>query len=196
LEGELLQILEAFGGTTLYVSHNRDEVYRLCRKVCVINEGHNENVRTVEALFESPNTLASCLLSGCKNYSRAEKLGVRVLRAIDWGVDLVCGADISDDLRYVGVRAHHVAFYDKADNREENVFACRVLRVIQDVFSTIVNLQPLNAASENERDYSRFSRFSRFSRIRMELSKQEGVFQCGDAVTVKIRPENIMLLKK
>jgi len=74
LEGELLRILEEFGGTTLFVSHNRDEIYRLCRRVCTMNRGRNEEVRTVGELFESPNTLASSLLSGCKNYSRIERL--------------------------------------------------------------------------------------------------------------------------
>ncbi|MDR1622945.1 MAG: ATP-binding cassette domain-containing protein, partial [Synergistaceae bacterium] len=58
LEEELLQILEEFEGTTLYVSHNRDEVFRLCKKVCVMNLGHSEGerpkgVRTVKDLFES-----------------------------------------------------------------------------------------------------------------------------------------------
>ena len=56
LEGELLQILEEFEGPTLYVSHNRDEVYRLCKKVCVMNLGRSDverpkGVRAVKELF-------------------------------------------------------------------------------------------------------------------------------------------------
>ena len=185
LEGELLQILEEFEGPTLYVSHNRDEVYRLCKKVCVMNLGRSEGerpkcVRAVKELFESPNTLASSILSGCKNYSRAEKLGENSVYAVDWGVKLSCGA-VPDDVAYVGVRARHIAL--KPAGEGQNVFPCRVLRVIQDVFSTIVNVQPLGAGG------------GEFSRIRTELPKQEGRFEDG-IVSVEIRPEDVMLLKK
>ncbi|MDR1376421.1 MAG: ATP-binding cassette domain-containing protein [Synergistaceae bacterium] len=188
LEGELLQMLEEFEGPTLYVSHNRDEVYRLCKKVCVMNQGRSEGerpwgVRTVEDMFESPNTLASSILSGCKNYSRAEKIGECRVRAADWGVDLVCGA-VPDDVAYVGVRAHHVVLRpEETGGKGQNVFPCRVLRVIQDVFSTIVNVQPVGAGGGD------------FSRIRTELPKQAGHFEKGDAVSAEIEPEDVMLLK-
>ena len=36
LEQEMSNILNNYKGTTLFVSHNRDEVYRLCDKICVI----------------------------------------------------------------------------------------------------------------------------------------------------------------
>ena len=39
LEQELASTLAAFPGTALFVSHNRDEVYRLCGTVCIMNEG-------------------------------------------------------------------------------------------------------------------------------------------------------------
>jgi molybdate transport system ATP-binding protein len=194
LEGELLQMLEEFEGPTLYVSHNRDEVYRLCKKVCVMNLGRSEGerpegVRPVRDLFESPNTFASSILSGCKNYSRAEKLGERSVRAVDWGVNLTCGA-VLNDVAYVGVRAHHIALHSSTLEREghntpnntPNIFPCRVVRVIQDVFSTIVNVRPVNANGGD------------FSYIRTELPKQEGTFGKDDAVLAEISPENVMLL--
>ena len=39
LEQELLETLKEFGGPTLFVSHSRDEVYRICDRVCVIDQG-------------------------------------------------------------------------------------------------------------------------------------------------------------
>jgi molybdate transport system ATP-binding protein len=223
LEGELLQMLEEFDGPTLYVSHNRDEVYRLCKKVCVMNCGHSEGerpggVRTVKELFESPNTFASSILSGCKNYSRAEKIGERSVYAVDWGVNLACGA-VPEDVAYVGVRAHHITLRPEGISETEsggeesnaltNVFPCRVQRVIQDVFSTIVNIQPAGIQAVNTRsanaDDREFPRVSRFSQIRTELPKQEGNFGNGkfggnfkkdDIVSAAIRAENVMLLKK
>ncbi|MDR1874308.1 MAG: ATP-binding cassette domain-containing protein [Synergistaceae bacterium] len=188
LEGEIMQILDDFRGTALCVSHNRDEVYRLCRKVCTMSQGRNEEVRTIGELFKSPNTLASSLLSGCKNYSRITRLDERRIRAMDWNVDLRCGADIAEDACYVGVRSHCVEpdTTETGGDGGENSFPCRVLRVIDDVFSTIINLCPLNAPSSRD-----------FSRIRMELPKREAeAIRAGDVVRVKIKPHDLMLLKK
>ncbi|MDR3331338.1 MAG: ATP-binding cassette domain-containing protein [Synergistaceae bacterium] len=183
LEGELIRILEEFGGTTLYVSHSRDEVYRLCSNVCVINEGRAEPMRTVEELFESPNTLASSLLSGCKNYSRASAAGGRTVHALDWGVDLSCSTAVAEDIGYIGVRAHYITL--DCDGESENSFQCRVLRVIPDVFSTIVNVSPEGAPSSGD-----------FSRIRVEMQKEEARgISAGDIVRVRMGPEVIMLLK-
>jgi molybdate transport system ATP-binding protein len=154
-----------------------------------------EGVRATEELFASPNTFASAILSGCKNYSRAEKADEHSVYAVDWGVTLVCGA-VPDDVAYAGVRAHHVVLRPEGIAGGEggggrNVFSCRVLRVIQDVFSTIVNVQPLNALGGS----GEFSRFSCFSYIRAELPKQEGTFRKGDVVSAEIGPESVMLLK-
>ncbi|GHS94782.1 ABC transporter [Synergistales bacterium] len=193
LEGELLQILDEFEGTTFYVSHNRDEVYRLCKSVCIMNQGRNESLRAIEDLFESPKTLSSSILSGCKNYSNAKRLSQNTVLATDWRVSLTCASEAHGDFDCIGVRSHNVLLCDEKAAGGDNVFPCRVIRVIQDVFSTIVNLQPLNAENGD----------GDFSRIRAEfpkIPKQEGIFENefenGSVVLVKIRPEDIMLLKK
>ncbi|MCE5201837.1 MAG: ATP-binding cassette domain-containing protein [Synergistaceae bacterium] len=182
LEQELVQLLESFRGTTLYVSHNRDEVYRICGKVCVMNMGHSERVCPVRDLFEAPQTLAAAILSGCKNYSRIERLNENRVRAIDWNVELKCDR-VADDIRYIGVRSHFIV---PCDGRDENVIRCRVLRVTQDVFSSIFILQPENTNPS-----------CNFSHIRIETPKRQSENICaGDNIFVKIPPQDILLLKR
>jgi molybdate transport system ATP-binding protein len=188
LEGELSQMFGEFQGTILYVSHNRDEVYRLCGRVCVIDRGRCERARTVKDLFESPDTLASAVLSGCKNYSRAEPAGKNTVRALDWDVSLECEGTVSEDMEYIGVRAHYmsVSSDESADGCGINSFQCLVLRVTQDVFSTIVNVRPLSARLEHG-----------FSTIRIDLPKDEAEpVREGDVIFVKIKPSDIMLLAR
>jgi molybdate transport system ATP-binding protein len=183
LEEELMDLFAEFGGTTLYVSHNRDEVYRLCSRVCVMRDGANEPIRPVGELFEQPNTLASSLLSGCKNYSRVRRLDDNTIRALDWGVDLRTAGSADDDTRYAGVRAHYVKICDEG---AENAFLCRVTRVIQDVFSAAVNLRPEGVESKHD-----------FTRIRMELSKDEAsAIRSGDRLWIRIAPSDIMPLRE
>lgn len=38
LEQELLEVLRQFSGPALFVSHSRDEIYRICGKACVMDQ--------------------------------------------------------------------------------------------------------------------------------------------------------------
>lgn len=174
-ELELQEVLDGFSGTTLLVTHSREEVHRLCRTVTVLDHGSGEDSMPVRTLFERPETLSACLLSGCKNYSRAERIDDRHVRALDWGVTLRC--DAHPDTRYVAIRAHHIALSDAPG---ENVIACRVLRVVDDVFSTVV------MASTPGGDTGQ-------SRLRMELPK-EAWTDC-EPLYLRLVPEHLMTLK-
>lgn len=185
VERELSEILSKFKGTTLYVSHNRDEVHRLCNKVCVINGGHSEKVSTIDEFFNAPSTLASAFLSGCKNYSRIEKQSNDTFQALDWHANLKSAVSIPDDATYIGVRAHSVLpFYD--GDESQNKVTCRVLEVRNDLFSVAFTLLPLDANPKNE-----------FGLIRMELPSFKGeTVQAGDIMAVKIPEDAIMPLLK
>ena len=157
LELELADTLSRFGRTAVFVSHNRDEVYRLCDSVCVMNQGRSEPRHPVKDLFAAPATLAACLLTGCKNFSRIRRLDGNSIDAIDWGGTFKTAAAAQDQQDWLGVRAHYIK---SAAGPGENNLLCKVDRVIDSVFSTIVILQAPGTGSD-------------FSRIRMELGKDE-----------------------
>ena len=184
VEKELTEILGKYKGTTLYVSHNRDEVYRICRKVCVINEGHSEKVSSVDEFFNAPPTLASALLSGCKNYSKIKKLSNDKVYALDWKTELKCSVHIPDDAGYIGVRAHMILPFNNKDGCV-NKIRCRVLEIRHDLFSVIVTVVPEGADPRKE-----------FSQIRMELpSLEDGPLRPGESTTISIPPKMIMPLR-
>ena len=158
-ELELADILEEFKGTTLLVTHNRDEVQRLCRTVTVLEYGAGQGELTVEELFRAPTTLSACLLSGCKNFSRVEKTGEYTVRALDWGVELTCAAPVSAEITHVGVRAHYLTL---VEDEGENVIPCTVERVVENLFSTVVMFSTPGGNKG-------------FSRLRLELPKEEWV---------------------
>ena len=155
VELELLDLLGSFEGPVLFVTHSRDEVRRLCGQVCVLDRGKSQPVQPVEALFEAPRTLSACLLSGCKNVSRARALPGGRVAALDWGVELEAAAPLPEGLTHVGVRAH---FLRPAEGPGPNRLPCRVLRVVENVFSTVVML----ATPGGDQG---------FARLRMELDK-------------------------
>lgn len=210
LEQELLETLKEFGGPTLFVSHSRDEVYRICDRVCVMDQGASSPVIPVKQLFEAPKSRAAALLSGCKNFARAEvkeaasadKPGRVYVQ--DWGETLAFtgehGPD-TEDVRYVGVRSHYIGLMGakEAAAQPENTFRCRINRVIDDVFSTVIMVRPERADTSEE------SRKNHFNRIRVETTKEvwrdfckkeyEGRENPQEDIWVHINPADVMVLR-
>lgn len=160
LEQEVFKVKKNFHGTILFVSHNRDEVYRLCDRVVAMENGETQEPAGKKDFFTNPQTLSAALLSGCKNVSHAEKTGEYSLFAADWNIPLMSSNPVPDDMQYVALRAHYFHVMESAD--EENTVECDVTNVIEDVFSIIVMVKAKAGNSENSRSY-----------IRYELDKNE-----------------------
>ena len=183
IEMDLTDTLKRFGLPALFVSHSRDEVFRMCERVCVINEGRSEPLMTARQLFLSPDTLSSALLSGCKNFSRAKRLGDRRVLALDWGCELRTDRDVPEDIGYIGVRAHFVR--PSVSEEGANVIPCRVTRITEELFSAAVMLRPVDAKGDGD-----------YSCLRMELGKEEWASLAGrDSLRVRIDEKDILLLK-
>ena len=179
LELELAETLEQFPGTVLWVSHDRGEVFRNCRRVCVLDGGRGQGTLTLRELFHEPVTEAAARLSGCKNYADAIPKGSSVFLP-EWDLTLACGREVPPDIRRVGIRSHHVTM---AQERTPGAFPCTVQRVIQDVFTTIVLLRPENAAPDAPP-------------LRMELNREEWAkVENKQHVWAAVQPRDILLLK-
>ena len=135
IELEMADLLRSYPGGAILVSHNRDEVYRLCDTVCVISDGRSEPKQPVRELFAQPRTVAAALISGCKNLSIARRVGTGLLECADWGVTLRTTLPVPDDVTHVGVRAH---YFEPGPPDAPNAIPVRVDRVIDSTFSTIV----------------------------------------------------------
>lgn len=155
VELELSDLLSSFPGPVIFVTHNRDEVQRLCQQVCVLDHGKSQAVMPVNELFEAPRTLSACLLSGCKNISRARATEDGKVEALDWGVTLDPARPLPEGLSHIGVRAHYIR---PVDGPGPNCLPCQVERVVENMFSTVVMLSTPGGGQG-------------FSRLRIELEK-------------------------
>ena len=95
-----------FSGSCIMVTHDRDEAYRLCPDMMIMDEGRIvAQGRTCE-LFAKPDNFISARVTGCKNLSSAVDVGDGFVDATDWGLRLYIGDGIRQDLAAVGIRAH------------------------------------------------------------------------------------------
>lgn len=179
LELELTETLEDFPGTVLWVSHDRGEVFRSCRRVCVLDHGKSQRTLTLRELFHQPETEAAARLSGCKNYADAVPKGTAVFLP-EWGLTLDCGRPVPETVHRAGIRAHHVMI---VEGPGPNAFPCQVARVIQDVFAAIVLLRPEGSVPGAPL-------------LRMELDREAwAAVSNKDNSWIAIQPSDILLLK-
>lgn len=135
LEQEVRRLLHSFGRSVILVSHDRDEVFRLADKIAVMKDGKLETIGDKRSVFAQPKTRQAAILTGCKNISRVEVLSAHRVRALDWGFELET-QEITDDLRYIGLRMH-----DFSCEQQENALECQVLEVVENPFSYTILLQ-------------------------------------------------------
>ncbi|WP_278244973.1 sulfate/molybdate ABC transporter ATP-binding protein [Ruminiclostridium papyrosolvens] len=182
LEQEIMETLSKFNGTVLFVSHNRNEVYRFSNDIAVISEGKIDTVNKKEDLFNNPKTISSALLTGCKNISAVRRLTENSLLAVDWNITLSCERKISDYIKFVGMRAHYFRYSEKSNGK--NVMSCEVVKVIENPFSYIIMLKNRNRSS-NENN----------SKIRWEVDKDIWEKICEKGLPVNLFfPEECLLL--
>ena len=183
VELELAKVLKLYGKNVLFVSHNRDEIYRFCDEIMVLSQGKTVSFSTKKDLFEKPNSIAASKLSGCKNHSRIEKVDKYLCRAIDWNIDLTVASEISDKDRYIGIRAHELMIVDDKERKKDiNVEEFIIDELVENIFSIVIMLRKENAKQA----------------IRLEVSKEywQNNKRIGDTIYVKLPQDKIFLLDK
>lgn len=141
IELEVAEVLRNYKIPTILVSHSREEVYRLCNEICVMSNGKSEDLMNKKELFKNPKTFSSCLISGCKNFSKIEKISENRLRALDWNIELETSDAILEEHKILGIRAHLI----ELEKSDENSFAVEVERVVEDVFTYIILVRKKDA---------------------------------------------------
>ena len=84
---ELTEMLKDYEGMVIMVSHDRDEIYRFSEEA-------------------DPGTRAAAALTGCKNFSRAERLDDHHVKALDWGITIETERVLPVKFNHLGFRAH------------------------------------------------------------------------------------------
>ncbi len=173
VEQEVSDLIATFGGTTLLVSHSRDEVYHLADRIAVYRNGRIDTVNEKWALFRDPVTYTGALLTGCKNLAPAA-VEQGTVSVPQWGMTL--SAPLPDrSVKWAGIRAQSL---EPAEAPGKNVFPYEVVKTIEDTFSYVLLIR--KAGTEGEP-------------LQWELSK-EAYRALPDTGLVRLPPEALLLL--
>ena len=106
LQKDMKEFLNQYQGDMLMVTHSRDEAFRFCNELMLIQEGRTLIFGNTRQLFEQPRLVEAARLTGCKNSSRIKKLGDYQVFAVDWGVTLRTSHKVEDDMTHIAIRGH------------------------------------------------------------------------------------------
>lgn len=179
---ELLQDTDGADGVfanAILVTHNRDEVYRLCRELAVMSGGSMIVKGDTRGVFQNPRFVNAARLTGCKNISPVRRLSENEVFALDWGLRLRLNGG-AGDITHIGIRAHD--FVPVRGPRGFNEVRVKVSRLSSEPFEEVVLFTNADAteALEKKEMWWKYSKY-------MEQSIPEKLF---------LPPEALLPLKK
>ena len=195
MEQQMRQLLQEVHKPTLLVSHNRDEVYRLCNVVSCVNRGKLEVIEPVKEFFRNPKTKTAAALSGCKNIADVElayEEGQTVLQAAQWDYKFAFTSFPTqmsenkmswDEVGAIGIMAHYLEPIYQGQQvqmaENDNMLELAEYQVIEDSFEWIVLFRV-----SDKGDWLQWKT--------PKLQEQELELPCR----FRIRQENLLFLRK
>lgn len=142
LQLELEEMLEDYQGTVIMVSHSRDEVYRFCEELVVLEQGAVVVSGNTKQLFANPQYKEAAKLTGCKNITAIRRLDAHTAELVDWGIVLQLKREIPEMCTAIGYRAHD--FIPVWGEPSENCLKVRMRTQAELPFEVQYYLQPEN----------------------------------------------------
>lgn len=142
VEIEMKDFLQEFQGESILVTHNRNEAYRLCKELLIIDHGKIVEQGQLKQIFSKPKYLATSKLTGCKNFSKIKKIDDRHLKALDWNVCLKTAEKIEDTATHIGIRAHD---FFEVNQKITNAFPVQLKEIAETPFETQYLCLPENS---------------------------------------------------
>ena len=204
LEHQLRETLSGYSGATLLVSHNLEEIYRLCGDLVVLDKGRVLARGSREEIFRHPPDRKTAELTGCKNFSRALACGDHAVEALDWGCTLHVTQEIPRTLvntsvnptgntsidmgGYVAIRAHYIevtAPQPQPTSPAENRFPCWLQDATEGPFrvTLYLRLHPLSPRRDGHH-------------LQVEITREHWLElkSASQPWSVRLDPERILIL--
>jgi molybdate transport system ATP-binding protein len=156
---QTLELLENRSGVIL-VTHSRDEVFKLCGELLIMDRGRALTKGKTRELFRDPGFVAAARLTGCKNISPVRRIGEREIAALHWGLTLQTAGPVGDHITHVGIRAHD---FVPAGDETYNRIPMAVSRRTEEPFETVVLFTNAAAKGPDEK-YEIWWKYSKYLR--------------------------------
>jgi len=179
MEMQLKETLENFSGTTVFVSHDINETYRISDKILIYNKGKIVDEGEKDKVFMNPKTIESAKITGCKNVKKACHKKENIYTVPSLGITLE-GPFEKKNIQYIGIRSHNI-LWAKGENKEKNnIFRCNIIQLIESPFEVSLILALKNGEET----------------LRWEISKElwKEIHHFDNDIYINIPKEKIILI--
>lgn len=151
MEKQLIETLEDYNGTAIFVSHNIDEAYSITEDIAVFSEGRIQAYSPKEPLFKWPPNEITAQITGCKNNFKAIKSSQHTIHIPALNQAFEVTQTIPDNCSNAGIRAHHLTI--ASNENDPNTVRCEITQVTLLTFRVLVYLKSIHAETEESYDF-------------------------------------------
>lgn len=180
---DMLESLKHFQGTTLFVTHNMAEAYRLSDRIIVVNNGSVETLGTKQEVFHKPESLLTAKITGCKNVAAAIRKSPRTVEIPAWGILAETEAEITSSEGTVGIRETHIKRAE--DHHRANCYPVWISDENEAPFRTTLYLK-VGSPPTHSGDYH----------LQWELDKEERISLTGTSFLIHLDPARLFFMNR
>ena len=136
LQLELLELLSGYDKDILMVTHSRDEIYRFCEHMLIVEDGRQAGFGVTKEIFKNPGTPAAAKLTGCKNIEKIERVDGHTMVLPNWNTTVCVKGMIPENTTHIGIRAHYLRLPE--NGQRENLVECQNGKILDDPFELVV----------------------------------------------------------
>lgn len=143
LQTEVLDFLKLYKGDVIMVTHQREEVYKFCKKISILNEGKSIIYGDMKEIFNKPQLVEAAKITGCKNISPCDIVDDHTIYMREWDISLQTKKEIPENITHAGMRAHNFTIVE--NNKGINVIDCDIISVSDELFEYSVVFKRKNS---------------------------------------------------
>ena len=169
-------LIRKFDGPVVFVSHNIEEVSRICDNIIVLDKGNVIESGDANKVLHNPESIEAAILSGCKNISPISHIHGSKVKAVDWDFTFELDKAIPKEANYIGFHGIDVILNEDSTNSLD----CKISHTWDGINLVGLDLIPPSGIGN----------------ISMEISRKEFEgLSLSDPIKVQIKAKDIMILK-
>ena len=139
LEEWLDDLIKEFTGPTVFVSHNINEVIRICDNIVVLSKGNVIEQGLMQEVLNNPTTLETATITGCQNIFTASFHNDFSVYVKDLDIYLKTNKTVPKDISHIGIYGRDIFF---SDDHNANTISCKIKNTYRDLNLISLHLLP------------------------------------------------------
>lgn len=146
---ELLNIFNNYNKDILIVTHDRDEAFRFCDDIVMVEQGNSIKFDSVKSIFSNPVYKSVAKMIGIKNIFKCTKNDEHSVYVPFFNKIIYSWKKVDEDISFVGIRARDIEMVENIKDDEHNYVEVEVINISHEFNFISMLLVPKNVDIKN-----------------------------------------------